>query len=114
MDRRPTNPTTILVKARDLIARPYGWVKGDFQRERWHKGETIKCYCASGAIRKVASGDAEGFANPSEGPHAFLRQAIQEKVASGSIPDFNDDPATKKRDILAAFDRAIELSKAKK
>lgn len=81
-----------LVAARALLARPWGWCKGSFEREQ----RGVRAYCALGAIRAVNAAD----------PHKA--ELALEAVVGDVIPVFNDAPGTRKNDVLAAFDKAIE------
>jgi hypothetical protein len=112
-------PVTVLRRARKLIADPSAWVKGAFKRKR--KG--IQCYCAQGALAAAAGihivdkdtlSDEVPGGLPSEyyAAHLTLRKALTSLGHDDWVPRFNDNPKTDHADVLAAFDRAIELAKA--
>lgn len=90
MDTRDTLGT--LVAARALLARPWGWCKGSFEREQ----RGVRAYCAVGAIRAVNAADP------------YKAELALEAVVGGDASVFNDAPGTRKNDVLAAFDQAIE------
>ena len=107
---------TLLLRGRERIARPRGWCKG-----RLCKGDGIDnaAFCAVGAIfvqddgrrpepenttwkAAVASlADALPVRQP-----CFWRDVVFDERA---IASFNDRRATRKRDILALYDRAIAM-----
>lgn len=107
-------PLDALIEGREKIARPYAWLKG-----KWHgvnKGKGCDCYCALGAVRAVYGIDEPGRGAVSDATYKSLwaaEAALSEATPDGAwdIVDYNDDPATKKRDILKTFDRAIATLK---
>lgn len=110
--------TRILRDARRLIARPNGWVKGVSRMYRANsKGEYAACYCATGALREVSCGD-DWSRKPARGTaRAFevLAEVIgrpRGTVAANVIITWNDDVKRTKKQVLAAFDEAIERSMA--
>ena len=101
----------ILRQARDLIAAPHAWRKGSLEgTTRGHHS-----YCAVGALQ--AAGRNE-MAKRGKYGFRFLgyrkaRRLLDEVAPVSDIVNFNDQPSTKKRDILAAFDAAIEQAAAR-
>ena len=99
----------ILKAARERISDPERWIKGRLSDtlaycgdERWDDIARLQegtCWCASGAIGAEAA-SPEGW---EECCHAF-------KAANGGIASVNDRSSHPQ--ILAAFDRAIELAEA--
>lgn len=101
-----------LRKAKSLLVEK-GWtkyhfaVKADGTACDDYDDPNLVAYCASGALRAAAGSadwcDSEAFI---EARHAlnFVRNADH-----NSIITWNDDPATKKEDVLAVFDAAIKL-----
>lgn len=95
---RPT--TKHLAYMRSLIARPGGWVKGV---ERQRNDRTGKMsYCLVGAHRNAAT------VLGGKGQQRAWR-LIREAAPIEPIT-FNDQAKTRKKDVLAVLDRAIELS----
>lgn len=91
-----------LRKARALLASPKGWTKGSSIKVL--KDGTV-AYCAVGVLNSVGAG-----------PTAFkmVRNAIKELFGTAwSLVPFNDHKMTHKRDILAVFDRAIQIAEAR-
>lgn len=101
MARNKTNPVSILTEARDLIAK--GWTQNVAYRKVFGRD----CYCSVGALGMVERGDADLNA-PIGG--AYLNSVLDYR----SIVTFNDDPKTKKADVLDLFDKAIEKAKAER
>ena len=98
-----------LIAARALIEDEKCWTKGVIARDEdgnaWTVGCTPVCWCATGAIlccETEMPPDREGALN-------YLRAALPPWPAR-SVPLFNDDFRTTHADVLAAFDRAIELA----
>jgi hypothetical protein len=83
-----------LVKARKLVER--GWTQGSYHTQCGRHSR----YCAEGALA-MSNGlcDAE----------LFLRKA----VGQFNIILWNDAPERTQAEVLAAFDKAIELAKAR-
>lgn len=97
----------ILRQSREKIADPKHWTKGNFAQDE--EGEPVSttspravCWCAIGAIDATAGGLAALY---------WLSDAVHEKAGpSCSVSEFNDK--SEHADVLAAFDRAIELAEA--
>lgn len=88
-----------LIAAKALIDTP----------EKWGKGAYIPregCYCALGAVAKVADHDPEAAWSDDrvKGLWDALAAALP---GSRDVPTFNDRPTTTHADIMALFDRAI-------
>lgn len=97
----------ILIAARALITPPDKWTQGEIARD--DEGNATSptamdavCWCAQGAIAKVAGG------------HyligAFYARDTLRKVAGNKVFNFNDGHTH--AEVLAALDRAIELARA--
>ena len=103
-------PREILIAARAKIEAPERWTKGAFARSaRGRKvrldGGKARCWCMLGALQEVEMS-----------PIRF-RQAWALLVPAISVPDsisevvlWNDAPERTHAEVLAAFDRAIELA----
>ncbi|MFM7009062.1 MAG: hypothetical protein ACKO0Z_06965 [Betaproteobacteria bacterium] len=100
----------ILKRAREIIAAPGAWTKGkDAINE---KGEGVNpkspnacAFCSYGAVlREVPLGE-----------HFRVIDILREALPKGyeMISLYNDHSITSHDDVLALFDRAIEISKAK-
>ena len=103
--------TEYLCKARDYIER--GWTQGSSARDVY--GESVLAnspravtWCAIGAINAAMPG-------ASIERREVLRNELRDALAVGRtvgvtpVSAYNDQFATKKADILALFDRAIEM-----
>ena len=102
----------ILEKARDLISDPERWAKGYYAHDKDgdyvppRDGNACK-WCAAGATIVVSPDD-----DNDDSRHALA--LLQKALPSGFLfaTNYNDRPTTTHADILALFDRAIELAKA--
>lgn len=93
----------ILLEARRLIARPFGWTKNRAAyRHFW--GQVA--FCLSGAIATARSKRDHRYCALS---WSGLRLAEDDLRQLGfkSLASFNDSPLTTKEDVLAFLDRAI-------
>ena len=102
------NTVDILKRARDHIAKPGQWYQGGLSNEPTDAvGGAMKGWpcCAEGAVWWAA----KGFPN---------RDTL--KPLKGALPDdwhgaiflFNDAPGRTQEEVVALFDRAIELAEA--
>lgn len=101
----------VLVAARELISVPERWTRGSYARDidgrqRGAKSDYATCWCASGAIERVA-GDATFFGLQDKAWKALA------SLSGGSVATFNDDQRTTHADVLELFDRAIADERAK-
>lgn len=107
-----------LVEARELLARPYGWIKGSYKREREIKGNVITGYCLSGAVRQVTYFDAArsfSFSNRQYERRVSVAASASRffrEINGRDMVALNDDRKTRKKDVLAALDRCIQASAA--
>lgn len=100
-----------LKKARELIARPYGWTKGRFKRTYPKRGTQ---YCLLGAVRQIS-----GYKRTDE-PHKptmqnleiRLEQCIYKNYGIHGVATFNDAQGRKKKDVLKVLDCAIKSAEA--
>lgn len=103
------NLIPLLIEARDLIIA--GWTR--YVPARNAKGDSVSVYseeacqfCALGALHCVSHDRSQVYSN--------LVTAMQQNLQLFfSIMIFNDDPQTKKSDIVALFDKTIESLKLK-
>lgn len=84
----------VLREARDLISYPERWTRGVFCDERGRR-------CATGAVWKAT------VTNPINHPAMTLLLRV---VNTPTVTGFNDSHSH--AEVLAAFDRAIELAEA--
>ena len=103
-------PHEILIAARAKIDKHQRWCKGAFSKD--HNGEEVSPvsvnavrFCALGAIRAVT---------PDPLGRSEARAAL--RLASGYgrneiIFELNDHPKARHADIMALYDRAIEMTK---
>lgn len=94
-----------LREARALIER--GWTQGWFARtaagnDCWYSAKEASCWCVTGALFRVAISVRE----ESRLAGTFLA-AID---TTDGIAGWNDVPDRTQAEVLAAFDRAIELA----
>jgi hypothetical protein len=98
-------PSEILRAARKKIEKPECWTKDRAARRIDGKGTYEQdpravCWCMTGATAAVDLDDAGCSAD------TYLVMAVGEQF----VPDWNDDPSRTHAEVLAAFDRAIELA----
>lgn len=93
---REINPIGLaLRRARDLIEEPRHWRKRSYGAWPWSRS-----WCGIGALRKVALGTLEY--DPA--------YRILNSVAPPYFSVWNDAPERTHADVMAAFDRAIDLA----
>lgn len=109
----PRTAKSALKQARALIKK--GWTKGAFEGDYRYNLKTGRsepgAFCTIGAIRHV-DGPAEQQAK------SLIRRAVKELfypsrktvLREHEVYRFNDGKKRTKDDVLAAFDRAIELA----
>lgn len=104
----------VLKRARELVARPYGWAKGAFEHVTYRPrtNELVVGYCI-GAACQVAARELFPQMQMFDGIHSTriaeeisLLEAAKAKGHVG-VAHFNDAPETKKRDVLELFDEKI-------
>lgn len=111
--REPYAPEVleVLTKAREAIDEPHKWSQGAFFRN--DKGVVVggldkaTCFCAVGAIQSVVK-------LPSVLSRAALRtlaRGIGKEAKPLYITTWNDRAERTYDDVIAAFDRAIEIAK---
>ena len=96
--------TKLLIIARNYFKyRRYGWMKGSYL-DSCDKDQATKC-CALGALILAKHN------NPKlDVPYGALKEPLYLASERG-VANFNDNPHTTKQDIIALYDKAIELSK---
>lgn len=93
-----------LREARKLIEQ--GWTKGWFVEQ--HEADGPICYCVYGALNQVVVGDAEADTTETDAAAKLLGRAVGQTFLS--LATWNDAPERTQAEVLAAFDRAIELA----
>jgi len=103
-------PTDILVAARAKIAQ--GWTRRAFGRDK--DGYAVNAcdpdacaWCVMGALRVVIM----GVTGPTGGAMEAARRRLERAAQCPDIMSWNDDYAKDQSEVLAAFDRAIKISK---
>lgn len=102
----------VLTKARGLVEK--GWTTGHYARDSFGAEcdySFASCWCAEGAL--FASCTGLTFAEPGTEDDALGRafNRMFDVIGSKHIPTWNDAPGRTQAEVLAAFDRAIELAK---
>jgi len=97
----------ILVRARQILAQPQSWTKGEAARDaKGHatacSASDATCFCTIGAVERARH---EMDAGPAEIDRAL--DAIRAATNRVFISAFNDDLKTKHEDVLAVLDTAI-------
>ena len=94
---------TVLRKAKRLIEK--GWTKRAWARNSHgravdaHSRSAVR-FCALGAIRLASKGVTADRVGARDALHSVLE-------FTSNIENFNDDPGTKKSDVIRLFNRAI-------
>jgi hypothetical protein len=103
--------TDNLRAARALIEDPKHWTQDDLALnaagEPAISYEEAVCFCSMGATGCAAY--RHGYANGGFDADEFLNKVAQ-MAGFGTISRFNDAPARTHAEVLAAFDKAIELA----
>ena len=106
----------VLTAAKSLIAKRGGWTKDEAARTRAGTPTQIQdpkacSFCTMGAIAR-ASGAQYMNEIKLEISQLLVKAAGIERASHppGAIMIWNDKTTTKKQDVLALFDRAIELA----
>lgn len=103
----PKTALEVLQRARALIKKPENWTKHSYARTEdgdsvWWTNPNATCFCGLGAIRR-ASGNRHHLI-------AGAESLLCESIERCSFSKFNDDPKTEHKDVLLAFDTAIQLA----
>lgn len=102
------NIIDILIAAKAKIEKPEHWFQGDYHETSLDG--TIK-YCAVGALLACNSdGVYDRLVN---GADLCLRDAVEEQSGRRYVVEYNDADERTHAEIIAIYDRAIELAKAK-
>lgn len=98
----------VLTAAKELIKDPANWFQGDYTKEL-EDGNT--CYCALGAIGKVIGADWWVAVHNNEA-HTLLKEVVAVDIKTGeTFAPYNDSHTHS--EVMEAFDKAIELAKAR-
>jgi hypothetical protein len=94
----------VLQGARALVMR--GWTKFAKARDKIgypvaYDSPNAVCHCAEGALLCAAGRETTAYLG--------AVKVMSGVVAGGILPPFNDLPETTQADVVAAFDRAIEM-----
>jgi hypothetical protein len=106
-----TKTLDLLIKSKELIRK--GWCQGRYHKKTWLFNDQ---YCVLGAFLKVTNNAwylgklGTLFVNANNISQIPLENNLPVS-RSFNISSFNDNPATTIKDVLAAFDNAIELCK---
>ncbi|MDI3261174.1 MAG: hypothetical protein QJR02_15925 [Sinobacteraceae bacterium] len=97
---------TVLTRARDLVARPGGWTQEEGARDDMGRPVPVfspdACsFCSMGAIARAC--EDRHF----EKGWDILRTALGGRL----VAPWNDAPERTQAEVVAAFDRAIELAR---
>lgn len=111
------NKLELLKAAREKIAKPEYWTKGDFARDVGGKGVAATdpaacCFCAHGAIHRVRGLHNRAAIEDACWATAALNSALTLISGHDTVPEFNDAPETRHADVMALFDVAIQCAEA--
>lgn len=108
--------STVLEKAKAVLVEK-GWTQQAFARDERNRHSPIHspeatCFCTLGALELVTGHMARSTEHAVRAQTALERTLLKRVFGDDSpIQTFNDDENTTKEDVLAWFDRAIELAK---
>jgi hypothetical protein len=100
----PTETAALLRRAKARIAKPSAWCQGGLARDlkgrlTGHDMRSAVSFCMIGAVLRD---EADGAKNDA-------LQLLQAAVR-GTVSSFNDSYRREHSDVMAAYDRAIELA----
>ena len=105
----------LLVKTRELLSRPHRWTRGAYARRQY--GETCGplhpdaySFCSVGALRYVNGGDSGGYTPALRWLDAAGSDNVVNTLTT-SLSVWNDALGRTHDEVVARFDRAIELAK---
>jgi hypothetical protein len=108
-----SNNVEILTLARGYVEKGWtqGWVAADKGGQRVdYRDEDAVCWCSLGAIwRAVEDLCPAGVRSWME---REAEEVVEKAIGNEYIGDWNDADGRTKGEVLAAFDRAIELAKS--
>lgn len=108
--------TTLQILEESLVLVTDGWTQGCWARDA-NGVETPSmndnrstCFCPEGAI--LRSSDGAGFIDHITSNVDEAMQRFKEAIGTPfQIPDWNDIPERTQKEVIAAFERAIQLEK---
>jgi hypothetical protein len=101
----PTETAALLRRAKARIAKPSAWCQGGLARD-------LKGKPTGYDMRSAVSFCMIGAALRDGADNATKDEALQmlQEAVRGSVSSFNDKPHRDHADVMAAYDRAIELA----
>lgn len=111
-------PSEILIGARELLASPLNWTKGYYAKTQLRdqceaEDSRAYCFCMVGALARAAGkttelGHEDSYQRATTPELEYLVKATGET----HIPGYNDDSERTHAEVIAAFDKAIQLAQA--
>ena len=98
---------SVIQKARDYLATPSNWTKGEMFRDARGISTTrdkAVCACLHGALSLAAGGRGTEAGRKAYDDAA---EAVEAVLDGAPISVFNDDPKTTHADVLAVLDKAL-------
>lgn len=93
----------ILIRARELVARPGGWRQGDYG--------TPDCCCLIGAVNIAAGLPVNSAASP-RGVEMDAYRLLERATGAINVAHWNDERERTVEDVLSGLDRAIALARS--
>lgn len=107
MTNKPPTAKQILRNARRYLDNPEHWRKGGY-------GRVDGAVCMAGALNRAASrGRTVDYVHPPARTELIRARNLLDTVISLPATEFNDHPETTHKDVLAAFDKALEATNGK-
>jgi hypothetical protein len=109
---KPQTVVEVLIAARELISVPERWTKSAYARSADGRpigpcgvaSQDAVCWCPVGAVDRLVE-DGTDLA-------AYALDYLQMVVGGGRVANWNDAQERTHAEVLAAFDKAIELARA--
>lgn len=101
-----------LTEARKLVEQ--GWTQGTYFNSKYEDDRVIDCFCAVGAVRRVAENKSDftetrNVATAALSAAVFTTHPFYGYSIEGVVYKFNDDVAKESREVERKFGKAIQL-----
>lgn len=110
-------PLDILTAARNILADPTAWTKGEFAKGKSGRavspfGPYATCFCAIGALQRAAGRELAKADRKTSNSYVDARAVLEAETPRQIVTMFNDSPQTSHEDIIGVFNLAIATAQA--